>query len=230
MRKPSTLLEYLPAIYQSDPFIGQYLLAFEKVLLGINDDVKDSEKGLEETIADIAIYFKPFDPDDNKSKQNQTPEDFLSWLSGWVALSLRADLSEQQQRQFIANMIQLYRKRGTKENLKTILQIFIQGEAEIIETADAEFQVGVSRLGKTTYLGGGSPHFFTVNITTLPKDLDPNQQRRQQAIAKFVIDLEKPAHTHYKLNPIPSRTLTLKVGTSKVGVDTFLGKISPSNP
>ena len=45
MRKPSNLLDYLPAIYQSDPFIGQYLLAFEKVLLGINDDV--STIGLE---------------------------------------------------------------------------------------------------------------------------------------------------------------------------------------
>jgi phage tail-like protein len=219
MRKPSILLEYLPAIYQSDPFIGQYLLAFEKVLLGINDhvSVKNLEKGLEETIADIAIYFDP----------QQTPENFLSWLSSWVALSLRADLSEQQQRQFIANMIQLYRKRGTKDNLKTILQIFIQGEPEIIETANAEFQVGVSTLGKTTYIGGGFPHFFKVNII-LPDGLNIEQRRRKEAIARFVIDLEKPAHTQYNLNIIAVGTLT--VGKSKVGVDTILGKISPSNP
>jgi hypothetical protein len=33
---PSRLLDYLPAIYQTDPFIGEFLLAFEKVLLGYN--------------------------------------------------------------------------------------------------------------------------------------------------------------------------------------------------
>jgi hypothetical protein len=35
--KPSRLLEYLPSIYRDSPELGQFLLAFEKVLLGDND-------------------------------------------------------------------------------------------------------------------------------------------------------------------------------------------------
>ena len=34
---PSELLQYLPAIYSEEPFLGQFLLAFEKILLGRDD-------------------------------------------------------------------------------------------------------------------------------------------------------------------------------------------------
>lgn len=36
---PSRLLQSLPAMYHGDPFLGQFLIAFEKVLLGLQDDV-----------------------------------------------------------------------------------------------------------------------------------------------------------------------------------------------
>ena len=57
----SELVQYLPAIYQDDPFAGQFLLAFEKILIGRQDGVdlpavgKDFPGlGLEECIAGLA--------------------------------------------------------------------------------------------------------------------------------------------------------------------------------
>ena len=37
--QPSSLLQYLPAIYREEPFVGRFLLAFEKLLFGRDDGV-----------------------------------------------------------------------------------------------------------------------------------------------------------------------------------------------
>ncbi|WP_424097817.1 phage tail protein [Moorena producens] len=240
-RSRSNILEYLPEIYQSKPFLGQFLLAFEKILLDREDGVNYSHQGLEAKIAHIHTYFDP----------QQTPEEFLPWLASWTALSLRADLAPQQQRDFIANIVERYRFRGTKANLQALLELFIKGtptitETTIPETIDAEFQIGDSQLlnqnpqqlppqsilGKGTYIGGSSPHFFKVKIA-LSKGLNPDQLSRQVEIASAIIEQEKPAHTDYQLEIIFPDTIQLADPTSgikgsQIGIDTLLGNI-PEN-
>ena len=186
---PSSLLDYLPAIYR-DEFLGRYLSAFEKILLGRNDAQnlfpfdyllgRQSEphiNGLEETIDAIALYFDP----------NQTPEEFLPWLAGWAALSLRADLDVKTQRSFIARIIQLYRRRGTKDNLIELLTIFTHIKPTIDEDATP---ANADVKNKTAY-------FFKVSI--LMANPKPDEVNRQRAIAHALIELEKPAHTYYEL-------------------------------
>lgn len=207
---PSRLLEYLPAIYQEDPFLGQFLLAFEKVLLGCADEVDLGYRGLEEEVAGLAELFDP----------QKTPEEFLAWLAGWTAFTLRADLDAAKQREFLAQIIRLYRWRGTKQNLQELLKIFTVGLPTVTETAAAEFQIGThATIGQDTYLGGGPPHFFRV-VIRLPR-ATPEAQERQMGIARALIELEKPAHTSYELEVIfPS----MQIGVySTVGVDTLLG-------
>jgi phage tail-like protein len=215
---PSALLQYLPAIYQEHPLLGQFLPAFEKILLGRQDGVDFSEpdevsfpaKGLEETIAGIATLFDPL----------RTPRDFLPWLAGWTALSLRADLDEIKQRDFIANIIQLYRRRGTKENLQEFLSIFTIGTPIVKELDFPEFQIGkAATIGVDTYLGGGPPHFFEVEVN-LPR-VTPEVLSRQLEIIHALIELEKPAHTYYELKVIHPTMQIAKYST--VGVDTILG-------
>ncbi len=213
VRSPSKLLDYLPEIYQTDPVIGQLLLGFEKVLLGRQDDVAFCYKdgilvdestegnpdicysGLEETIDKLATLFEP----------QQTPEKFISWLASWTALSLRADLPASAQRSFIADIIQLYRFRGTEENLQKLLGIFIKGTPTITE-------IGV--------------HTFRVTIR-LPNQLQdkPQELARQLQIARSLIEIEKPAHTDYELIQIFQSTMQIPV---RVGVDTLLGTL-PEN-
>ncbi|MBU1231867.1 MAG: hypothetical protein KKD01_14345 [Proteobacteria bacterium] len=214
-RTPSLLLEYLPAIYQEDPFVGQFLSAFEKIILGREDDVAFPHKGVEATIDGLAAFFDP----------KETPEEFLPWLAKWTALSLRADLTPTKQRHFLEKIIQFYRWRGTKKNLQDLLELFTMGVPEVIEAGAADMQIGVySTLGKDTYIGGGPQHFFYVNIS-LPR-ADPEVQLRQREIAKAIIELEKPAHTFYELTvKYPS----MQIGKhSTVGVDTILGVVESS--
>lgn len=230
------LLDYLPAIYHDDPLLGQFLLAFEKLLLGRTDGVpirspKGNEGGssastttpgsdperqaLETTIAGIANLFDP----------HKTPDDFLPWLAAWTSFTMRADLDPIQQRNFISNIIHLYRRRGTKQNLVDLLKIFTTGTPKVAESSADGLRIGLnSTIGKETWLGGSPAHYFQVTLV-LPEAADAKTHQRRMSIARELIELEKPAHTFYDLKvEFPG----MKIGVSKVGIDTLLGTVTTS--
>jgi phage tail-like protein len=227
IRQPSSLLEYLPAIYQEeidqetgqpDAFLGQFLLAFERVLIG-EDGPSPEYQSLEAMIANIATLFDP----------QQTPDEFLPWLASWTAFSMRADLDFDQQRDFLSKIIQLYSWRGTKKNMIELLAIFTKGKPKIIESGGNEFQIGFnSTIGEDAWLGGGPAHYFQVTISLTEADkaaekMDTQAIERKLKIARDLIELEKPAHTFYDLTVnYPS----MQIGEqSTLGVDTLLGSI-----
>jgi phage tail-like protein len=217
---PSGLLQYLPAVFSEEQFLGQFLLAFEKILLG-RADIPDAPKpaapegqpattgllgspqektdpdldprGLEQIIDGLAVLYVPMN----------TPAEFLPWLSEWAALSLRADMTLDRQREFVAQVIQLYAERGTQRNLEKLLEIFLKATptVQVLDTDPA--------------------YFFRVTIK-LPRL--PNAETQQQMeIAQSLVELEKPAHTDYTLT---LETPSLRVGDLKgsvVGVNTLLG-------
>jgi phage tail-like protein len=228
----SKYLDYLPAIYQQDveprhpKSLGRLLLAFEHMLTGLGDS---SEPGLEEIldgIADsltravrLAGLHRYFDPGPNLPDNERAPKEFLEWLAGWVALTLRGDLDELRQRDFIARVASLYRQRGTRRGLEKIIGIYTRLAATINEV-DTPLQIGVrSRIGTDTTLDGGAPHFFRVLIRlTTP---NPEEIRRYREVVTAIIEIEKPAHTYYVLD---AETPMLQIGVhSRVGVDTLLG-------
>jgi phage tail-like protein len=191
---PSSLLDYLPAIYRDDAFLGWFLNAFEKLLLGYSDD--GQIKSLEASISAVASYLDP----------EVTPEDFLPWLAQWVALSLRADLDAGQQRDFIASIIQLYRWRGTRKSLERYISIFTVGTPTITDGVDVEKQYG--------------PHSFVVKVFFDASTAEEIQRREQ--IVRALIEMEKPAHTRYELVAEYSVSLQIEVH-STLGVDTLIG-------
>lgn len=163
----SGYLRYLPAVFHAEPFVGRFLRAFEAVLSG---GLPGSERpGLEETIGGIYRYFDP----------QETDEEFLPWLANWVALSLRADWEPATKREFIRQVVPLYKLRGTKAGLQRMLEIYT-GQKVIIYD---DFQEPA--------------HFFQVSIT-LPEN-DPLLLQRKQQIARAIIEQEKPAHTFFAL-------------------------------
>jgi phage tail-like protein len=210
----SNLLQYLPAIYREEPFLGRFLLAFEKILFDGVQLKGGRLPAIEQTIAGIATYFDPL----------QAPKEFLPWLASWTAFSLRFDLDERQQRDFIANIIPLYRRRGTKRNLEELLRKFTPGLPKVAEALGAEFQIGVhSTIGADTSIGGGAAYFFSVTVSLPPAapEVQQRQVARAIAIATALVELEKPAHTFFDLKvEFPS----MQIGVhSQVGVDTLLG-------
>lgn len=206
----SSLLPMLPSIYSEHPFLGRFLLAFEQVLLGLDGGEPVPAEGLEETIAGIATLFDP----------HETRTEFLPWLAGWVALGLRADWTVAQQRDFLAKVVPLYRRRGTKDNLADLLKIYT-GLTPVITTGDdSDVQIGVhSTIGQDMQIGGGAPHRFHVTVT-MPNP-DPATLQQQTLIARALIDLQKPAHTAYELT-IAFDTMQIGV-RSTIGRDTLLG-------
>lgn len=226
---PSALLQYLPAIFEDDDFIGQFLSAFETILMGVAasyltypqpdnkqllpraaDETADaSVRGLADVISVIADYFDP----------HRTPGELLQWLSGWVALTLRADLDDLRRRDFIANAASLYRLRGTKQGLTEAVRLYTRLGPTIDEQFSA-FQIGVSsRVGVDTRLSSGAPYFFRVRI--LLPTADTNELKKQTRVVRDILDMEKPAHTHYVLEvKVPSMQIGVQ---SRIGVNTLLG-------
>jgi phage tail-like protein len=214
----SRLLDNLPSAFQEDRrggapnFLGRFLLGFEQLLLGAGEAGKP---GLEETIARLYRYFEPGAA---LADGDRAPKEFLQWLAGWVALTLREDWDELRQRDLIAKAVPLYRLRGTRRGVEEFLRIYTRLGASIDELGTA-FQVGVhSTVGVDTMLDGGPAFFFRVNVL-LPNP-QPEEIKAQRAVAHAIVDLQKPAHTYYTLTV---ETPVLQIGVhSTVGVDTLV--------
>src|SRR5262245_45485375 len=132
----SRYLDDLPAIFRQEAaggrpdFLGRLMLAFEHVLTGVGDP---QQRGLEEILDGIAgsngqlvmagahRYFTPgpLVPDEQRA-----PAEFLEWLSGWVALTLREDWLPDERRRILAEIVPSYRRRGTPDGLKQVLAAF----------------------------------------------------------------------------------------------------------
>jgi phage tail-like protein len=197
----SSYLDYLPAVLQDDPFLGSFLLAFEAILSGLPNDKENL--GFEQILSDIHTFFAPA-PEQDKTlnltpETAKAPKEFLSWLAGWVALSLRDDWEEQVKRDFIQQIVPLYQKRGTKEALTKMLKIYLQKQ---VTTKDKEY-VKIFEFDQI-------PHYFQVQLVVDTQDLD--EYNRKEAIARAIIEQEKPAHTIYSLRILmPTMRLVKKV-------------------
>ena len=200
----SSYLQYLPALQQSDEFLGRFLLALEQILSGLTprepEDPIPEQPGLEQYVDRIDRYFNPA----------EAPADFLPWLATWVAASLEEEWNEDFKRQFIANIVPLYRLRGTKAGVKKLLELYTKEQVTIYEF-------------------DSPPHYFQVEI--ILNEVNLEKLRREQQIAMRILDLQKPAHTFYGLQVlIPAmqiRNKDLKNGIV-VGRTTILGTITQS--
>ena len=253
---PSSYLHDLPAIFSEDPFLGRFLLAFEQVLTGVEGSETPPQKSLEEILANIAKLFNPLEireivadiaklstpPSGEAFEFLEIEKEFLQWLAGWTALSLRADWTPEQQRAFLANIVRLYRFRGTKDNLVELLKIYTGGlDVNVIEPKDTPFQIrkplviGFNTqiplqigeeplvIGVNTQIGGAIPHYFRVEVK-LPYP-DRELLERQYKIVSALVDLQKPAHTYYDLTLLYE---TIQIGNperSILGKNMLIGNL-----
>jgi phage tail-like protein len=221
------LIDLLPAIYQ-DPgiegrsnYLPRFLSAFERVLFGTiqsneaaedNKAVADMEttQGMRDKIVQLGKLLDPWLAEDK----------FLAWLAGWMALSLRSNLAPERKRELIANMIPLYRIRGTRKYLEKLLSLCVDAPTAIEEEDVPALQIGKhSTLGKDMYIGGGAPHFFRVKMVASQLSVPALEEQRR--LAYEVVELAKPAHTAYEfLIDSPQMQIGMH---STVGIDTVLG-------
>ena len=170
----SSYLQYLPAVYRRDEFIGRFLHIFEDII-----------QPIEAAVGNIPYYFD----------SGVTPEPFLPWLASWLGLVLNERWPVGRRRELIKSAVELYRWRGTKKGLREFLRIYTGVVPQITEPVigpKAKLDPG-TKLGVNAYLGGGESFTFTVTIAA--KDL----AEVDVDIVRAIIEGQKPAHTTYTL-------------------------------
>ena len=210
------LVDWLPAIYRRSSALEPFLAAFEDKLFG-------STKSVEADIARIPRLLDPYTSDE--------PE-FLPWLAQWAAVTLFHEARDR--RRVIAQMIRLYEIRGTREYVKRSLELYVDGAVTVEEADMPGMKLGIparSRVGHGTRLGEDTFRFSVrVDFSHFPPD---RQQRlRLVDLTCRVIDLAKPAYTHYQLSHNlfdEERGFTIAV-RSTVGVDTLLEHVPSLSP
>ncbi len=184
-------LQYLPALYQADETSRDVLDRFLSLFDTIFGEV-------ESTIEDFPLYLD----------LQGTPPDFLPWLASWFDLKLLPSWDEAKRRQFLQEIVKLYRWRGTIQGLRKLLQLHTDLQEPMPQIVEHfrgknikkdESQKQVVSKGIETWLGeiDDASHHFTVlmpayTINTPDKRL----------VVERLIDANKPAHTHYNLRAI----------------------------
>jgi phage tail-like protein len=220
-QEASSYLEYLPRIYRATDsrervnFFGRYLKVFEHLLTGRRDAL-DVTPGVEETLGRIHRYFDPL----------SAPSEFVELLASWVAVRLAGEWPEAKRRRFVAEVVPLYKKRGTVEGLTNILRIYI-GPDTAVEDVLPDLQTGINTvLDGEMRLGGFKPHFFVVHVALSFDSLGESPGREFVAgveqTVKVIVDAEKPAHTYYSIAwDFPGIQIG-QAGRSEVGLSSLV--------
>jgi phage tail-like protein len=114
-RDRSSWLQYLPAIYSQDDFVGRYLLIFESIM-----------SPLIWMIDNFDLYLSP----------EVAPPEWLRWMAGWFDVLLVPQLPAERQRAIVEQMGWLFLRRGTRVGLERLLELYFGVRPEIIENAD----------------------------------------------------------------------------------------------
>lgn len=204
-------LRFLPSNFREDPrsadFLDRLLSIFE-VFHSELDEVRDH----------LALLFNPL----------VTPRDALDWLAGWLGLVLDPRWPEEKRRKLIAATARLYRRRGTLAGLTEFLEIYLDQPFRILESfrlrRGGGFYLGQDRERGGSVLGVGMmlkepgaadpfAHHFELSIVG-------SLTIEQHAIVKQILELERPAHTTYRLCIVRD---TMSVGQrALLGISTLI--------
>jgi phage tail-like protein len=173
LAQSSSYVQYLPGPYQSDEFIGRYLMIIESIL-GPIERMTDS----------LASYFDP----------RLAPAELLPWLATWVGAELDENWPLRRQRALILHAAELQRWRGTRRGLRQHLWVYTGRAPLIVENFDGMRLGQDAMLGTNTRIGSvPKPHSIAVTVfAEYPEEVD-------EAVLRHIIELEKPAYVQYTL-------------------------------
>jgi phage tail-like protein len=142
-------LQYLPAIYSQDEpsrqFLDQFLSIFDTMWAIIGNK-----------LTKIASYF---DPMATPAAAKDSPSaDFLSWLAGWLGLTLDQHWPERRRRLLVKNAWKLYKLRGTPAGLSLHIELYTGIKPQILEHYKLRrwLYSGFGRLGDQSVLWGAN--------------------------------------------------------------------------
>ncbi len=157
-------IDFLPEIYRKNDKNGQFLERYLAIFQTVYEEI-------DLLIANSAYYFDP----------ECTEYDFLLWLAEWVDISDSWLWEEAKLRKFIMKAISLYRRRGTKEGLSGIIELYTGEKPYIIEEFSLNDYIGTEFYEKTLLpMYGNDPYTITVLIKSdcIRSERDYNSLRK----------------------------------------------------
>lgn len=157
-------IDSLPEIYRRNDGESHFLERY----LGIFQTLYEE---LDYEIENIAYYFDP----------ECAEMEFLQWLSEWIDISDSHIWPEEKLRKLLLKAVGLYRKRGTKESLVEIIELFTGEKPFIVEDFSIRKFKGTQAYSKTLVpMYGNDPYKITVMIRSecIKSDSDLNVIRK----------------------------------------------------
>jgi phage tail-like protein len=203
----NSYLRYLPATYQEDEagrdFLERFLSIFESMSLEIEQEIEG-----------VSRYFDP----------QAVNGEFLEWLGAWLAVLRDNNWPEEKRRELLRRAFQLYAMRGTTRGLRELVELFTEGETNVIEHHRLQTPMVLranSTLGMSTVVGksftkrlvleessrigefslidtdepAGRPFEVGAYDFTLVADTSNLTNDAQMQALRRLVDDESPAHT-----------------------------------
>lgn len=177
-------MQHLPALYRRSDAVGHNVVRdicflFEHMFGSIAQKIDENHK-----------YYDP----------HTTPAEFLTWLASWTAFTVDLDWPEARKRALIKRAVDLYRVRGTKRALALFLKLFTGYEPDIEENVwpfkgfrvESEARIGIDSVILPPV---NLAHCYIITVPVKFDEVTPELVFRIHQI----VQLEKPAHTHYYL-------------------------------
>jgi phage tail-like protein len=202
------LVRRLPTVFDEGTFLHRYLAMFDSLLHDL-----DQRAARRDILVDPAA----------------TPVEALPWLASFAGLVLDDRWPEQARRRLLAEIVALYRRRGTAGALTRYLELYLGRPPVIIEHFRLRGLAGSTPVAGLGFrVGGGDPnapdgsaHRFTVVV---PQPLTGEQE----AAVRHVLDTERPAHTDYDLCTVDAG---MRAGSGlHVGLTSLVGPTGAMSP
>ena len=107
-------LRYLPAYYREDEdsaaFLERFLSVFESVYTGVEADIES-----------VTRFTDPYG----------VPGEYLAWLGEWLAVTAGERWSEAATREFVRRAASIYKQRGTRAGLLTVLGLYFETDEQL---------------------------------------------------------------------------------------------------
>ena len=167
--EPSSLLRYLPSIYEQDPFIGRFLRIFEDVHMPVR-----------RMASSLPEYFDPV----------VSPPALQAILGDWLGEEWTgplARLSHEARGRLIREALELHRWRGTRRGLRRALEIATGHTPLITDHGDGTVLGEDARVGVNTRLEDAQPFQITVTFECDRSEVD-------ELLVRAIIRRHRPAH------------------------------------
>jgi len=167
-------IEYLPSIYKDDLVLKNFLYGVQVSMF--------QQREIVDNIEDIFIPRK---------------SEFLDWLASWYGVSFSSSVNKNTKRKLIYRLIELYKKRGTKEYLLEMVKILTGKNIEIRERKIPAYLEDEDILI--------DEEDFNIKIVFTVKILESfsdNSEEERLLVKKIrnILDREKPAFTKYYID------------------------------